>query len=105
MLGSYNVPVQICISNVHIYWDPQYADVKLWQAHILIKELQNFITSNDIPLILMGDFNSSPDSSVYNLLAHASVSRLHEDVQKDTLGILPPMGKLTHNLALQSVCS
>ena len=43
-------------------------------------------------------------SSVYNLLAHASVSRLHEDVQKDTLGILPPMGKLTHNLALQSVC-
>ena len=104
MLGSYNVPVQICISNVHIYWDPQYADVKLWQAHILIKELQNFITSNDIPLILMGDFNSSPDSSVYNLLAHASVSRLHEDVQKDTLGILPPMGKLTHNLALQSVC-
>jgi CCR4-NOT transcription complex subunit 6 len=105
MLGSYNVPVQICISNVHIYWDPQYADVKLWQAHILIKELQNFITTNDIPLILMGDFNSSPDSSVYNLLAHANVSRHHEDVSKDKLGILPPTSKLTHNLALQSVCT
>ena len=103
MLGSYNVPVQICISNVHIYWDPQYADVKLWQAHILIKELQNFITTNDIPLILMGDFNSSPDSSVYNLLAHASVPRHHEDLAKDTIGILPPTSKLTHNLALQSV--
>jgi CCR4-NOT transcription complex subunit 6 len=102
MMGQYNVPIQICVSNVHVFWDPKFADVKLWQAHILVKELQNFIAQNDLPLILMGDFNSEPKSGVYELLSTRQVPRGHEDIQKDVIGILPPAVKLTHNLPLAS---
>jgi CCR4-NOT transcription complex subunit 6 len=102
MVGQYGVPIQICVSNVHIFWDPKFADVKLWQAHILVKELQNFIAQNDLPLILMGDFNSEPKSSVYELLQKGRVSQDHSDLAKDLIGILPKVERLRHDLALAS---
>lgn len=55
---------KICVSNTHIFWDPDYADVKLWQAFTLASELDRFTLSRELPLILCGDFNSEPDSSV-----------------------------------------
>ena len=66
-------PPRICVSNVHIFWDPSFADVKLWQTHILIKELQKFTQARGLPLVLGGDFNSEPKSSVHDLLGTASV--------------------------------
>merc|ERR1711871_457961 len=102
MMGQYNVPIQICVSNVHIFWDPKFADVKLWQSHILVKELQNFIAQNDLPLILMGDFNSEPSSSVYEFMHNGQVPADHSDLAKDLIGILPKVERLRHDLALAS---
>ena len=35
-------PLQFCVSNTHLFWDPEYADVKLWQTFMLVKELEKF---------------------------------------------------------------
>lgn len=102
MVGQYGVPMQICVSNVHVFWDPKFADVKLWQTHILVKELQNFIAQNDLPLILMGDFNSEPSSSVYEFMHNGQVPADHSDLAKDLIGILPKVERLRHDLALAS---
>lgn len=33
---------RVCVANTHIFWDPQYADVKLWQTLVLCQEIQFF---------------------------------------------------------------
>ena len=52
--------------------------------------------------ILMGDFNSEPKSSVYELLQKGRVSQDHSDLAKDLIGILPKVERLRHDLALAS---
>ena len=52
---------RIMISNVHIHWDPEFCDVKLMQILLFLTELRRKI-SDDIPLVLTGDFNSLPSS-------------------------------------------
>jgi CCR4-NOT transcription complex subunit 6 len=99
-----NGGTRICVSNTHIFWDPEYPDVKLWQTHTLIKELEKFTRTRQLPLVLCGDFNSTPESSVYKFLNCDLVSGSHEDM-KDDFGILPPINKMRHALPLRSAYS
>lgn len=102
------VPTRLCVSNTHVYWDPEYDDVKLWQTHMLIKELEKFTVSRDLPLILCGDFNSAPSSAVYRMFASNTIAShrpdglTREDLPKDPCNILVTRGKLAHNLPLVS---
>lgn len=70
-VGSINP--YVCIANVHMFWDPEYRDVKLWQCWTLIKELEKFTLHRNLPLVLCGDFNSMPDSAVYEFLCSNKV--------------------------------
>jgi len=94
---------KVCVSNTHIFWDPEFADVKLWQTWVLCQELSKLVLTRNLPLILCGDFNSVPTSSVYKLL---SMQRLPSNnfvaFRKDLLGILPSSNKMRHNLSLKS---
>eukprot|EP00238_Polyblepharides_amylifera_P002246 CAMPEP_0196590506 /NCGR_PEP_ID=MMETSP1081-20130531/66825_1 /TAXON_ID=36882 /ORGANISM="Pyramimonas amylifera, Strain CCMP720" /LENGTH=346 /DNA_ID=CAMNT_0041913635 /DNA_START=106 /DNA_END=1146 /DNA_ORIENTATION=+ len=66
----------------HLFWDPQYADVKLAQARYLRGEADAFHTqlesslssSKDerVRVILGGDFNSTPSSDVYKAMISSS---------------------------------
>lgn len=58
----------ICIANTHLYSNVQRADVKLWQAVNLMRELRQFVFQRDVPLLLCGDFNSEPESAVYEFM-------------------------------------
>ncbi|CEF60192.1 LD18435p [Strongyloides ratti] len=69
--GVYYRP--LVIATTHIHWDPEYADVKLIQSMLLMKALydkRRFISHQlrcnveEIPIIITGDFNSRPRSSV-----------------------------------------
>lgn len=63
-------PCNFCVANTHLFWDPEFTDVKLWQTHMLLRELEKSITIPlQYPLVLCGDFNSEPSSAVYALLA------------------------------------
>jgi len=99
--------MRVCISNTHLSWNPEYDDVKLWQTHMLMKELEKFILARNLPLVLCGDFNSDTTSAVYKLLASNRIgSRIRfvglgrEDLPRDPFNILH--GKIAHNVALDS---
>jgi len=64
----------VIVANTHLYWNPGYEYVKLSQAHYLLHRLKRFASDSaggegEPVAILCGDFNSTPDSSVYNYIA------------------------------------
>ncbi|KAF8111812.1 hypothetical protein N665_0072s0024 [Sinapis alba] len=64
----------LIVANTHLYWDPEFADVKLAQAKYLLSRLAKFKTliSDEFEctpsLLLAGDFNSIPGDKVYSYL-------------------------------------
>ncbi|CAD6202260.1 unnamed protein product [Miscanthus lutarioriparius] len=95
----------LCVANTHINIHHDLKDVKLWQIHTLLKGLEKIAVSADIPMLVCGDFNSTPGSTSHWLLARGKVDHLHPDLAIDPLGILRPLSKLTHQLPLVSAYS
>ncbi|OEU16815.1 Exo_endo_phos-domain-containing protein [Fragilariopsis cylindrus CCMP1102] len=99
---------QVCIANTHLYSNKEFPDVKLWQAWQLLQELENFAMSRgtSLPLMICGDFNSSPDSAVYDLLMRQNVHPGHPDVNintgDDCPNVLPDAMNITHSFQLGS---
>jgi len=92
----------ICIANTHIHSNPELSDVKLWQVHTLLKGLEKISASADIPMVVCGDFNSTPGSAAHSLLVNGAVAPDSIELQNDPLGILAPSSKLCHKLPLAS---
>lgn len=70
----------VIVANTHIYWDPDWADVKLAQAKYLLSRLAQFKTlvsdrfECTPSLIVAGDFNSTPGDKVYQYLISGNAS-------------------------------
>ncbi|CAN0899776.1 Carbon catabolite repressor protein 4 homolog 4 [Linum grandiflorum] len=68
----------VIVANTHLYWDPEWADVKLAQAKYLLLRLGKFnkVVSErfecEPSVILAGDFNSTPGDKVYQYLVSGS---------------------------------
>ncbi|KAL2544426.1 Carbon catabolite repressor protein 4-like protein 4 [Forsythia ovata] len=64
----------VIIANTHLYWDPEWADVKLAQAKYLLSRLAEFkkLVADKFdctPSVLVaGDFNSVPGDQVYQYI-------------------------------------
>merc|ERR1719161_1798230 len=54
-----------------------------------------------MPLLVCGDFNSTPDSAVYELWRQGNVRQDHEDLRVDPVGLLSNLS-LGHSLRLAS---
>mmetsp|Transcript_27964 Transcript_27964/g.46262 ORF Transcript_27964/g.46262 Transcript_27964/m.46262 type:complete len:638 (-) Transcript_27964:244-2157(-) len=99
---------QVCIANTHLYSNKDFPDVKLWQAWQLLQELENFAMSRgtSLPLMICGDFNSTPDTAVYDLLMRQTVHPGHPDVNvvtpDDCPSCLPDAMNITHSFQLGS---
>ena len=104
---------QICVANTHLYSNKDFPDVKLWQTWQLLQELESFVMSRgtNLPLVICGDFNSTPDTAVYDLLSRQSVHPGHPDVNISTSddnngngnnSILPDPMNITHSFQLGS---
>jgi len=113
-------PVQFVAVNTHLFWDPAFDDVKLWQASVLLHQVQLACADPQgghrpsPPLLLFGDFNSEPASNVYKLLTKNSPTRpadfspgdLASIEKSGVLKILPQgsaHGALDHRLPLTSL--
>lgn len=88
----------LCVINTHILADPGYTDVKLWQAEMLLRTLETMPIKN-MPLLVCGDFNSTPDSAVYGLWRQGTVSADHEDLKLDPCGLVRHLS-VGHSLRL-----
>ncbi|KAL6549746.1 Carbon catabolite repressor protein 4 4 [Orobanche minor] len=80
----------VIIANTHLYWDPEWADVKIAQAKYLLSRLavfKNLVSEkfDCLPsIIVAGDFNSVPGDQVYQYLVSGANSTCPE-----TIGDLP----------------
>lgn len=71
---------RLLIGNIHVLYNPNRGDVKLGQirtlsskAHILSKKWGN------VPVILAGDYNSTPQSAIYEFLSSSELKiTLHD---------------------------
>ncbi|EER02682.1 carbon catabolite repressor protein, putative, partial [Perkinsus marinus ATCC 50983] len=54
-----------------------------------------------LPVIVCGDFNSTPESAVYELLTTGRLSP--SSIPDDPYGILPPVNQMHHSLPLRSI--
>jgi CCR4-NOT transcription complex subunit 6 len=82
------------ISNTHLYWSPKHDDVKLMQTYLLTnlikKSIMRYykINSNELNylienkkgpnIIMVGDFNSNPNSMVYKFLSNGFINKNDE---------------------------
>ncbi|KAL4441485.1 hypothetical protein ABPG77_001989 [Micractinium sp. CCAP 211/92] len=92
----------ICVANTHIHSNPELNDVKLWQVHTLLKGLEKIAASADIPMLVAGDFNTTPGSAAHSMLVKGAVAPNNPELANDPLGILRPASKLQHQLPLAS---
>ncbi|KAH8513693.1 hypothetical protein H0E87_006812 [Populus deltoides] len=75
-----DTPHHVIVANTHIYWDPEWADVKLAQAKYLLSRVAQFkeLVSEKYEcmpsVILAGDFNSIPGDKVYEYLVSGNSS-------------------------------
>jgi len=94
---------QICIVNTHIYANPKLVDVKLWQTVTLMNEVESHVGRRDIPTLMCGDFNSEPQSVVYQFLTHGRVDPNHEDiVLAGSSSVISDPNAISHNVHIES---
>jgi len=92
---------QLVIANTHINASPEFADVKLWQTQMLLQEVERVMTqisggTQQVPLVIAGDFNSLPGSDPHSLLANGGLQP-----QEDPHGLLQQL-PLRHAFPLRS---
>ncbi|KAJ4764013.1 DNAse I-like superfamily protein [Rhynchospora pubera] len=65
---------QLVVGNIHVLFSPRRGDIKLGQIRMLL-ERANFLSRKwgDIPIILAGDFNSTPRSVLYEFLSSQEI--------------------------------
>ncbi|XP_067428516.1 protein angel homolog 2 isoform X2 [Thunnus thynnus] len=66
----------ICVANTHLLYNPRRGDIKLAQLAILlaeIKRLSRLPDGSSNPVVLCGDFNSTPLSPLYSFLTTGSL--------------------------------
>uniref|UniRef100_K3WTM6 Endonuclease/exonuclease/phosphatase domain-containing protein n=1 Tax=Globisporangium ultimum (strain ATCC 200006 / CBS 805.95 / DAOM BR144) TaxID=431595 RepID=K3WTM6_GLOUD len=66
--GNQVPPLEFVLATTHLFWDPAQEDVKLLQTRRVLRPLQEFSRSLNLPTIFAGDFNSLPNSKVYNFI-------------------------------------
>ncbi|BGP47929.1 Glucose-repressible alcohol dehydrogenase transcriptional effector [Rhodotorula kratochvilovae] len=118
---------RLIVANAHIHWDPEFCDVKLVQVAMLMEEIgkvandfarlparrnlaegydeaPHYANGSKIPTIICGDFNSTPESGVYQYLQSGRIEHDHDDFGDHVYGIYTQEG-LNHRLGLKSAYS
>jgi mRNA deadenylase 3'-5' endonuclease subunit Ccr4 len=67
------------VGNLHIVNKPTLSDVKLLMIYLILDKLEKLSKNHSIPVILCGDFNSTPSSSVYNGITNGKNFNKHDD--------------------------
>jgi len=91
----------LCVVNTHILADTGFTDVKLAQCHNLLQSLSTCSGLQGIPCLICGDFNSTPDSAVYEYIRTGCIRPDHKELKTDPCGLLSSI-QFGHPLKLSS---
>ncbi|CAA9986329.1 carbon catabolite repressor protein 4, putative [Plasmodium knowlesi strain H] len=85
----------LTVCNCHIHWNPAYADVKVFHTFLIVKELFQFVRNAlerfpFVPLLLMGDFNSTPSLNSQGSPSDDQLSGVYELISKGRLSMKHP---------------
>lgn len=74
---------KLVLGNIHVLFNPKRGDVKLGQIRMLLEKANALAEKwNGIPIVLAGDFNSTPDSAIYKFLSTMKLNiSLHDKRQ------------------------
>ena len=71
---------KVAVSSAHLYWNPDYEYVKVAQSKYLTDRIYSLAKRHSanpinmvIPVLICGDFNSMPNSFVYNFLSEGVI--------------------------------
>ena len=64
---------EFCVGNTHILFNPNRGDVKLGQVKCLVEEIEHMSNKGELPVIMCGDFNSTPNSSIVEFIKTGSL--------------------------------
>ncbi|KAM0671737.1 putative mRNA deadenylase [Ordospora colligata] len=86
---------QVLVVNTHIFWDPEYPDIKLLQTMLLIEEIQRIKSKHpNAFVIVQGDFNSLRCSSVYKSVTTHQMDfadfgdiQCYQGIKKERMGL------------------
>ncbi|QRW07862.1 cytochrome P450 family protein [Ceratobasidium sp. AG-Ba] len=112
---------RLIVANAHLDWAPEYRDVKLVQTALLMDFVKGvaedfadmevgvgenvparkYANGSQIPLIVCGDYNSVPESGVYELMTRGHVPGSHPDFMGHSYGPLTTEGP-SHPFELRS---
>jgi len=92
----------ICIGNTHLYSNYLRPEVRLWQTYFFMKELSQVLSQRDCAVVICGDFNSEPDSAVYEFLKRGRVSANRPELMSAEVQVLPKLDEIRHSLDIQS---
>jgi CCR4-NOT transcription complex subunit 6 len=101
LLEMWSTRQRVLVANTHIHWDPSFSDVKLVQTKMFLEKLAALQRAERVPLLVCGDFNSLPDSGVYDLITSGALTRDHKDLRSHSYGSYSRDG-MRHDLALVS---
>ncbi|XVF09616.1 hypothetical protein REPUB_Repub07fG0109200 [Reevesia pubescens] len=70
----------LLVGNIHVLFNPNRGDIKLGQVRLFLEKAYKLSQEwGGIPLILVGDFNSIPQSAMYQFLASSELNiQLHD---------------------------
>ncbi|GMI99530.1 catabolite repressor 4e [Hibiscus trionum] len=71
---------RLLIGNIHVLFNPNRGDIKLGQVRLFLEKAYKLSQEwGNIPVILVGDFNSIPQSAMYHFLASSELNiQLHD---------------------------
>jgi len=80
-------PKYLCVGNTHLLFNPKRMDVRLQQIDLLLHEMKALVARHNLPsdqvgLIVCGDFNSTPQSRVYEYMSKGEIK---VDLQQNPL--------------------
>jgi len=105
LLRSVETGQLILVVNTHMHWNPSFSDVKIMQSYLLLKGISSYLEKlkcpANMPIVILGDFNSTPDSGVYQFLTAGSLPSGHAEFLGHDYGISSSK-KINHSLSLYS---
>eukprot|EP00268_Persea_americana_P049650 TRINITY_DN5336_c0_g1_i9.p1 TRINITY_DN5336_c0_g1~~TRINITY_DN5336_c0_g1_i9.p1 ORF type:complete len:296 (+),score=52.56 TRINITY_DN5336_c0_g1_i9:790-1677(+) len=71
---------RLLVGNIHVLFNPNRGDIKLGQIRLLLEKAHALSEKwGTIPVVLAGDFNSTPQSAIYKFLSSSELNLTMHD--------------------------